>query len=137
MTSNLDDQVRHMVASMDEREQHEPEIYIELPHPDEIQDIYVLIVREQDEAPEQTPVAASTPVPPQKISFLPAYALCGLYLMCILATLAFQLSCIVNPPLATVTIIPKSQTVTLAGSLQLGRVLQPLTISQSQTVPTT
>jgi hypothetical protein len=36
-----------------------------------------------------------------------------------------------------VTIIPKSQTVTLTGSLQLGRVLQPLTISQSQTTPTT
>jgi hypothetical protein len=44
---------------------------------------------------------------------------------------------ILNPPIATVTIIPKSQTVTMTGTLQLGRVLQPLTISQSQTVSTT
>src|SRR5207248_10256245 len=42
-----------------------------------------------------------------------------------------------NPPIATVTIIPKSQQVTLNGTLQLGRVLPPLTISQSQTTATT
>ena len=42
-----------------------------------------------------------------------------------------------TPPIATVTIIPKSQTVTLSGTLQLGRLLSPLTLSQSQTVPTT
>lgn len=137
MTSNLEDQVQHIVAGMNEREQQEPEIPIEIPQPDEIQDIYVLIVREQEEAPEHTQVVDSTPVTPQKISFLPAYAICGLYFICILATLAFQLSCIVNPPIATVTIIPKSQQVSLTGTLQLGRALNPLTISQSQTVPAT
>jgi VCBS repeat-containing protein len=58
-------------------------------------------------------------------------------LFLIVTTLAFQLYCIANPPIATITIMPKSQTVTLSGTLQLGRVLPPLTLSQSQTAPTT
>jgi hypothetical protein len=41
------------------------------------------------------------------------------------------------PPTVTVTIMPTSQTLSLTGTFQLGRLLQPITISQSQTVPTT
>ena len=41
------------------------------------------------------------------------------------------------PPVVTVMIIPKSQTLTLSGTLQLGRLLPPIIVSQSQTVPTT
>lgn len=39
--------------------------------------------------------------------------------------------------IATVTIIPTSLHVTRSGTLHLGRILSPLTLSQSQTVPTT
>jgi Baseplate J-like protein len=60
-----------------------------------------------------------------------------LYIFSILATLAFQLYCIANPEIATVTIVPKTKQVTLSGTVQLGRVLPPLTISQSQTEPAT
>jgi hypothetical protein len=54
-----------------------------------------------------------------------------------LSCIIFQLYILFNPPIATLTIIPKSQTLSLTGTLQLGRLLNPITISQSQTVPTT
>lgn len=134
----IEEQVQKLLVGMDERseQEHEPG------NPgnegtEEIQDIYVLIVREREEEGDQAQVVDSTLVLPQKISFLPAYAFCGLYLLLIVSTLAFQRYSIVNPPIATVTIVPKSQTVTLTDTLQLGRLLQPITISQSQTVSTT
>src|SRR5439155_14572851 len=73
----------------------------------------------------------------QKTSFLPAYVICLLFLFIIISSITFQAYLIFNPPIATVTIIPKSQTVSLSGTLQLGRLLNPITISQSQTVATT
>jgi len=52
-------------------------------------------------------------------------------LMCIM----FQIYLIINP--LTVTLLARSQQLSLSGSLQLGRVLNPITLSQSQTAPTT
>ncbi len=121
---------------MDNQENHEQEPDTETP-PGEIQDIYVLIVREREEEEDAPFIVETTPLPSQKISFLPAYTFCGLYLLCILATLAFQLYCIGNPEIALVTILPKSQVVTLSGTVQLGHLQSPITISQSQTVATT
>ncbi|MGH2495792.1 MAG: hypothetical protein ACRDIV_13925 [Ktedonobacteraceae bacterium] len=40
-------------------------------------------------------------------------------------------------PTATVTLVPKSETITLKSSLPLGKLLSPITVSQSVTVPTT
>lgn len=54
-----------------------------------------------------------------------------------LLCLAVQLYFIVNPYTVTLTILTKSQQMTLNGTLQLGRVISPLTLSQSQTVSTT
>lgn len=122
---------------MDNQENQEPEPDTQKP-PREIQDIYVLIVREREEA-AYTQVVDSIPAPvtPQKDSFLSACVFVCFSLFLIVSNLAFQFFCLFNPPIATVTIIPKSQTVTMTGIVQLGRVLQPLTISQSQTTPTT
>ncbi len=55
----------------------------------------------------------------------------------ILSCLLLQMYLLLNPPTATVTLMPKSQQVTLKGTLQLGRVLAPITLSQSATAPTT
>jgi Baseplate J-like protein len=82
-------------------------------------------------------VVDSSPVLPQKTSCLPAYVVCYFYLLLIVSTLVFQVYCMANPPIVTVTILPKSQQVVLEGTLQLGRLLSPITISQSQTVPAT
>jgi len=134
MTNRLGDDIQRFVESMNNQENQEPETNI--PQED-IQDIYVLIVREHEEEEEHPQFVESLHVLPQKSSMMPAYAICGFYFFLIVSTLLFQCYCIVNRPIATITIIPKSQTDTLSGTLQLGRVLPPLTISQSQTTATT
>jgi hypothetical protein len=143
MTNSLEDEIQRIVAGMESEEQNSQEQ--ESPgateqEPEPIDTIHIhyfpdaiLIVKEEQEAQ----VVDSTPVLPQNISLIPAYAICCFYILLIVSTLAFQVYCIVNPPIATVTIIPKAEHVTMTGTLQLGRLLPPLTISQSQTVPTT
>jgi hypothetical protein len=140
MTNHLDDEIRAVLAGMDNQEKEQDKTQTP---PDAIQDVYVLIVREQEEEKTQivdsTPIvpAQSAPVPRQHDSFRSAYLFVYFAVFLILATLTFQLYCIINPPIATVTIMPKSQTVTLFSTMQLGRLLPPLTISQSQTTPAT
>jgi hypothetical protein len=130
------DEVSQIIKSMENEESQDN------PQTPPIEDVYVFIVRETDtEAEDQSNIVDSAPAPSttqfQKISFIPAYAICSFYLFLIFSCIAFQAYEILNPPIATITIIPKSQTVTLSGTLHLGRLLQPITISQSQTTPTT
>jgi hypothetical protein len=140
--SNHKDEIRAIVASMDEQEKTNSQDNTQPPK-DDIQDVYVLIVREQEEdqvqVVESTPPipSQSAPVTVQKDSFLSTYIFVCFSLFLILSPLAFQLYCFYNPQVATITIIPKSQFVTLSGTMQLGRLLPPLTISQSQTTKTT
>ena len=146
MTNRLEDEIRRIVASMDDKqngqEQDVPGKTDQETQPDETIHIHyfpdaIVILKDGEETPEAAQVVDSTPITPQRISVIPAYTICLFYLFLIFSTLAFQVYCIFNPPLATVTIIPKSQTATLNGTLQLGRLLNPITISQSQTTPTT
>jgi hypothetical protein len=130
----LEDQINHILASMDGEDTQPLK-------PEEIETYHVyptnggiLIVRE-DEEPEDNRTIETT-LAKKKPDF-PAYLLCIFYGFLILSCLAFSLSLAFFPPLVTVTIVAKSETLTLSGTLQLGRLLSPLTISQSQTVPTT
>src|SRR6266567_8807206 len=137
MSSNLENEIRAIVVGMDNQENEEQQIPA-----DDIQDIYVLIVRETDtEAEDQSQIVESEPAKPSVSAKQPFdYVTLGIVLICcipLLASILFQVYLLQNPAIATVTIIPKSQQVTLSGTLQLGRVLQPITISQSQTVATT
>ncbi len=143
MTNRLEDQVQHFVASMDHEEpngleQEEQETTGQEKKPIDTIHIHyfpdAIVILKED---EKAQVVDSTPVLPGKVSMVPAYAICFLYLLLIVSTLAFQLYSMFNPPIATITIVPKSQTVTLTGTLQVGRVLSILTISQSLTVTTT
>ncbi len=59
------------------------------------------------------------------------------YLFLILTSLLLQSSLPLNSPTATVTIIPKSQQITVTSTIQLGRIIPPITLTQSQTAPTT
>jgi hypothetical protein len=142
MSKSLEDEVSRVVASMDEQhigqEQETPSTTDRDERPEETIHIHyfpdaTIILKEED----QPWIVDSTPVLPQKTSFIPAYLICGLYLLCMLATLAFQLYCIGNPPTTIVTIISKTRRMSLSGALQLGRLLHSITISQSQTVSTT
>jgi VCBS repeat-containing protein len=142
MTYGFEDDIQRIAASMDHqqnsRQQDIPGITEQETQPEETIHIHyfpdaIVILKEED----QLRVVDSTPVLPQKTSMMPAYAFCCFSLLLIVSTLAFQLYCIVNPPAATIAILPKSQTVSMKGTLQVGRVLPPLTISQSQTTATT
>jgi hypothetical protein len=61
----------------------------------------------------------------------------SLFLFLCLSSIALQLHFILNPPIATIILIPKSQAIALNATVQLGRVLPPTTLSQEKTVATT
>jgi len=105
----------------------------------EIQEtIHVYFVREQAAAQNEVRIRESIPPgSPQSKSDLPAYTTILFFIFLIFSCLALQLSLVFNPPTVTITLVPRSQTVSLSGTLQLGRVMSPLTLSQSQTIPTT
>src|SRR6266566_661691 len=135
MSNNLEDEIRAIVAGMDNQENEEQQ-----PPADDIQDIYVLIVRETDTEDQSNSIESEAVTPPVSAKQSFEYVTLGIVLLCcipILASILFQVYVLQNPAIATVTIIPKSQQVSLNGTLQLGRVLQPITISQSQTRATT
>jgi len=82
----------------------------------------------------------TTPLPTQSTNQPTANAAIGVWffgLFVILSCLMFQFYVLFNPLTVTVTLAAESQQIALHGSLQLGRVLNPITLSQSQTIPTT
>src|SRR6266487_5709263 len=100
--------------------------------------IHVYFVREEAALQKDVRIIESTPPGrPQQNPDLAAYTTLLFAFLLPLSCLAFQLYLVFNPPTVTVILVPRSQAVTLTGTLQLGRVVSPLTISQSQTVPTT
>jgi hypothetical protein len=153
MTKSLEEEVRRVIANMDNeqnsqeprqtrQEQDVPGTTEQDKEPADTIHIHyfpdaIVIHKEGEETPQPDNVVEATLVKPKQPPVYIAYAICSFYLFLILSCIAFQVYEILNPPIATVTIIPKSQIVTLTGTLQLGRVLNPITISQSQTVATT
>ena len=124
MTNRLEDQIQRIVASMDSTDRtarsKTPETTEQETQPEETIHIHyfpdaIVILKEE----EQAQVVDSTPLLPQKISFLPHTQSVCFYLLLIVSCLRFRCTALLNPPIATVTIIPKSQTVTLSGTLQL------------------
>jgi hypothetical protein len=108
-------------------DRQEPEAYDVYIEPDR-----VTVVKR----PEPQPRGIAAIIPPQPKPYVAYIAMTmSLLLLSYLVTAA----CITVffPPVITVTIIPTSQTLTFTGTVQLGRLLRPLTISQSLTVPTT
>ncbi len=87
-----------------------------------------------DEDLDTTPLSpqpAQQPAPNAAIGTL----LFGLFM--VLSCLMFQFYILLNPFTVTITLAARSQQLSLRGTLQLGRVLNPITLSQSQTTPTT
>jgi len=86
---------------------------------------------------EQKPEQEAQPPPPPKKSFRHAILTASFYLFLIVSSLFLQSSLPLYAPTATITIIPQSQGITYTGMLQLGRVIAPITVTQSQTAPAT
>jgi hypothetical protein len=100
--------------------------------PEEIIDVY-FVKRE----PKITVVDATPPRNTKKLSQLFTYAILFFAFFLPLSAILFQMSLILNPPIARVTIIPTVQTFTLKGRVQIGRLIHSVTLSQSQIVSTT
>ena len=140
MTNRIQDDVERLATNVEHEQQNERDLKpgnTEASASEGIQDVYVYIIRERDYEGEEIPIVEGTIVLSRKTSLLPAYVFCSVSFLLILVTLAFQLYCIVNPPIAIVTITPQSQQVILTGTLQLGRLVSPITISQTAMTPTT
>ena len=100
--------------------------------PEEIIDVY--FVKREANPPENVVDATLQHNPPS--SLFPAAAVL-FALIFPLSSILFQVYLIFHPPIATVTIIPEAKQLTLNGTVQLGRLLHSITLSQSQTIPTT
>lgn len=104
--------------------------------------MYVLVVRGRAEPEDPPDATIETTLTPQKTktteAFDPGFIVTGLFFVSLaLSCIALQIFLFLHPPIATVTIIPKVRLVTLSGTLQLGRPVSSLTISQEATTPTT
>ncbi len=92
---------------------------------------YVTIVSATEDLGDEKPLLN------QRVSMRLARITVTFALFLMLSSLMFQLSIFLNLPTATITIIPKSRQITLSGTLQLGRVLNHITISQEATAQAT
>src|SRR2546423_1858605 len=114
--------------------QEEPPQPTEDEEPEET--IHVYFVRERDNPQDQVIETTLAQQIPHPSSLLTAATL--FFCLCLpLSSILFQLSLAFSPPIATVTVIPNTQTVTLTATVSLGRLVHPITLSQSQTTPTT
>src|SRR5258708_39063916 len=116
----LEDDINRVLASMNSKGSEEDTGKLNEEKPEEF-DIYIepdriTVVKRPEIQPQ---IIESAPVTTQKTSLVPAYAICLFYLVLILSTLLFQVYEIVNPPIATISIVPKTKTVTFSGTLQL------------------
>lgn len=137
----IDLEIKRILASMDNNGSEEPKDTKQLEEKEkpEAFDVYV----EEDritviKRPEPQPqvIEAVHPPQPQQPPYI-AYAAMTISLLFLLYLVTAAFITVFLPPVVTIMIVPKSQTIYLTGTLQLGRLLQPITISQSQTVPTT
>ena len=94
---------------------------------------YTTVSTEQTKKPEQE----AKPLLNKKKKTRHVLLSASFYSFLILSGLILQSSLPFYSPTATVTLIPKSQQITVNGTLQLGRIVAPITLSQSQTVATT
>lgn len=105
----------------------------------------VTFVRKEDPGettPPQVTVVAAEPSTEKPLlntreSRQLAYITVTFALFLIFFSLIAQLQIALHIPTAIITIIPKSRTLTLSGTVHLGRLLNPITISQQATAKTT
>ncbi len=88
-----------------------------------------------DEDPQPEIIDSQQPAPKREPPYF-LYFIFMLLLFLLLDSADATLTALMTPT-ATITIIPQVKTVTLTSSMQLGKLLSPITLSESQTVSTT
>ena len=154
--SKYREEVNKILARLDEDNNQDQKPETEIPDTQEpIEDVYVYILRERESDQDEqvidsvlTELDTNVPYAPtlqttkvqardEKKSTHIALLTMSFFIFLCLASITLQIHLILNLPVAIITIIPKSQTIALNATLQLGRVVPPITLSQERTVPTT
>ena len=135
MKNTIEQEIQRVLANMDRQDEQEQEADAHTPEEKEaetpapgqdetqIQDIYVLVVRERAE-PEEDPegVVETTLTPKETVTRKPldkGAIFASIFFSCLLLSLiALQIFLVLNPPIATVTIVPKNQQISLHTTLQ-------------------
>src|SRR5258708_625769 len=160
--SRYSEEVTNLLARLD-GQQENTEPHPETPIPDTqepIQDVYIqyiFIEREEEEDEQDSIDSTLTATEPEtNVPYTPTIQPLtkkqaqeektsrhvGLFttifsLFLCFASIVLNLHSMLTPPIATIILIPKSQTLSLNATVQLGRLLPPTTLSQEKTVPTT
>jgi len=152
------DEVSRLLANQQEDDRQEPETPPDTQEP--IQDVYIRYVflepgADQDEqdivdstltiTEPDTNIPYTPPMQPrtskqardEKKSLRVGLFMMSLLVFLCLASLALQLHFILYPPIVQITIVTKSQEASVTATVQTGRTLAPIQLSQSASVPTT
>ena len=82
-----------------------------------------------ESAPEDTNI--------NQAPFVIAYFAVGIFIFLTLSSILFQLYILFHPPTTTIILMLKSQTVSISATARTGRLINPVTLSQSATAPAT
>ncbi len=151
-TPRYRDEVNKILARLEKEGNLDQEPKTAIPEagaPEDVEDIYVLIIKENPDLEDAQVIDSvaealdTTPLPTQPAPQPTPNGSTGIFvfgvfliLLCLMSIM-FQFSLIMNPFTAHVALVARSQQVSLTGTLELGRVLTPITLSQSQTAQTT
>src|SRR5260370_35263734 len=108
-----------------------------LDEPEETYHIYPvpggMVILKED--PEDQSIDATPPqhVPSSALTYAAVLFAC----MLPLASILFQVYLVFHPPTVTLTLMPSVQTVTFTGMVHMGRLIHPISLSQSATTGTT
>jgi Baseplate J-like protein len=132
----LSNEVERFLQSLNDADREEATSQEE---PEEIIDVYFIprMEPEEPEEPEEDVVEAIPAQSPQRTSTLFTLATVFFCVGLLLSSILFQLYLAFNPPIAVVTLVTDARTITLTGTVTLGRLTHAITLYQSQTVPTT
>ncbi len=111
----------------------------EVIHVHHFPDALVIIKEPGKSTTTNIPVVDSTPTAPGKNHsslFIPLFVV-STFIFLILSTILLQIFLLIHPPTTTIILILRSQTISLSDSIRTGRVIPPITLSQSQSAPTT
>jgi len=128
----LNDEIERFLQSFNDADRRE-----ETSQQEPMETIHVYFVREEQEPEPEPDVVEATLATPQYPSALFTVATVFFCLSLVISSIALQLYFMLHPPVAVVTIVPDTRTVTLTGSLPLGRLTHAITLYQSETVQAT
>src|SRR2546423_7481830 len=135
MGQPLNSEVERFLQSLNDADREEATNQDE---PQETIDVY-FVRREEGIAPQGDIVDAAS-VPVQSTQGPSAWVTVAVLFFCLslpISAILFQVYFMLNPPVAVVTLVPETKTVSYDGMLPLGRLTHAVTLYQSQTVSTT